>query len=201
MKSLRRWARIPSQDCPDGPPLGGALDLKAGESPLTPHSPWCIGVSLSNTRQQFFGSHSLWFICRLEELFSKELIMKTGYLIDMDGVIYRENHLIAGAAEFVQALTATGTPFIFLDKQFRPHAGGPGRAPQASGHSRLVAADTSTPRPSTPPISCAPPTPIAPSSPSARAACWRRCMNRRFPTTPSALITSWSAKAPFRWKN
>src|SRR5947208_2012808 len=33
--------------------------------------------------------------------------MKTGYLIDMDGVIYRENHLIPGAADFVQGLLAT----------------------------------------------------------------------------------------------
>jgi len=46
--------------------------------------------------------------------------MKTGYLIDMDGVIYRENHLIAGAAEFVQALTATGTPFLFLTNNSAP---------------------------------------------------------------------------------
>ena len=36
--------------------------------------------------------------------------MKTGYLIDMDGVIYRENHLIPGAADFVQALAASGKP-------------------------------------------------------------------------------------------
>ena len=34
--------------------------------------------------------------------------MKTGYLIDMDGVIYRENHLVPGAADFVQALTDSG---------------------------------------------------------------------------------------------
>ena len=46
--------------------------------------------------------------------------MKTGYLIDMDGVIYRENHLIAGAEEFVRALTATGTPFIFLTNNSAP---------------------------------------------------------------------------------
>jgi NagD protein len=46
--------------------------------------------------------------------------MKTGYLIDMDGVIYRENHLIAGAVEFVQALTATGTPFLFLTNNSAP---------------------------------------------------------------------------------
>src|SRR5271155_2399664 len=46
--------------------------------------------------------------------------MKTGYLIDMDGVVYRENQLIAGAAEFVQALTATGTPFLFLTNNSAP---------------------------------------------------------------------------------
>lgn len=46
--------------------------------------------------------------------------MKTGYLIDMDGVIYRENQLIAGAAEFVQTLIATGTPFLFLTNNSAP---------------------------------------------------------------------------------
>jgi len=46
--------------------------------------------------------------------------MKTGYLIDMDGVIYRENHLIPGAGEFVEALIATGTPFLFLTNNSAP---------------------------------------------------------------------------------
>ncbi|MEW6305989.1 MAG: HAD-IIA family hydrolase [Verrucomicrobiota bacterium] len=46
--------------------------------------------------------------------------MKTGYLIDMDGVIYRENQLIPGAAEFVQTLGATGTPFLFLTNNSAP---------------------------------------------------------------------------------
>jgi NagD protein len=46
--------------------------------------------------------------------------MRTGYLIDMDGVIYRENHLIAGAADFVQALIETGTPFLFLTNNSAP---------------------------------------------------------------------------------
>jgi NagD protein len=46
--------------------------------------------------------------------------MKTGYLIDMDGVIYRENHLIAGVDEFVRALVATGTPFLFLTNNSAP---------------------------------------------------------------------------------
>src|SRR5258708_3832744 len=42
--------------------------------------------------------------------------MKIGHLIDMDGVIYRENQLIPGAGEFVEALVATGTQFLFLTK-------------------------------------------------------------------------------------
>ncbi len=46
--------------------------------------------------------------------------MKTGYLIDMDGVIYRENNLIKGAPEFVSALLATGTPFLFLTNNSAP---------------------------------------------------------------------------------
>src|SRR4051794_9624994 len=46
--------------------------------------------------------------------------MKTGYLIDMDGVIYRETQLIAGAAEFVEALVSTGTPFLFLTNNSAP---------------------------------------------------------------------------------
>ena len=46
--------------------------------------------------------------------------MKTGYLIDMDGVIYRENHLIAGAAKFVEALIASGSPFLFLTNNSAP---------------------------------------------------------------------------------
>src|SRR5215469_1320149 len=46
--------------------------------------------------------------------------MKTGYLIDMDGVIYRENQLIPGAVEFVQALTAIGAPFLFLTNNSAP---------------------------------------------------------------------------------
>ena len=46
--------------------------------------------------------------------------MKTGFLIDMDGVIYRENQLIPGALDFVQALLATGTPFLFLTNNSAP---------------------------------------------------------------------------------
>ena len=46
--------------------------------------------------------------------------MKFGYLIDMDGVIYRENHLIPGAADFVGALLASGAPFLFLTNNSAP---------------------------------------------------------------------------------
>ncbi len=46
--------------------------------------------------------------------------MKTGYLIDMDGVIYRENQLIPGAEDFVKALQETGTPFLFLTNNSAP---------------------------------------------------------------------------------
>ena len=38
----------------------------------------------------------------------------------MDGVIYRENNLIPGAGEFVQALLASGTPFLFLTNNSAP---------------------------------------------------------------------------------
>lgn len=38
----------------------------------------------------------------------------------MDGVIYRENHLIPQAADFVQALIATNTPFLFVTNNSAP---------------------------------------------------------------------------------
>src|SRR5260370_27973419 len=40
--------------------------------------------------------------------------MKTGYLIDMDGVIYRGSEPIPGAAECVSYLQAEGLPYLFL---------------------------------------------------------------------------------------
>lgn len=66
--------------------------------------------------------------------------MKTGYLIDMDGVIYRENQLIPGARDFVEALIGTGCPFVFLTNNSAPtpedlsvrlgHLGIPGLSPR-----------------------------------------------------------------------
>ncbi len=40
--------------------------------------------------------------------------MQRGFLIDMDGVIYRGGQLIPGAAEFIAELQASETPFTFL---------------------------------------------------------------------------------------
>lgn len=40
--------------------------------------------------------------------------MKRGYLIDMDGVIYRGGEVIPGAVEFVQRLIDNDVPFLFL---------------------------------------------------------------------------------------
>src|SRR5437016_10147013 len=77
--------------------------------------------------------------------------MKTGYLIDMDGVIYRENQLIPGAAEFVYELGATGAPFLFLTNNSAPtpedlsvrlkHLGIPGLSPRQFYTSALNTAD------------------------------------------------------------
>ncbi|QDT11465.1 HAD-IIA family hydrolase [Planctomycetes bacterium K23_9] len=40
--------------------------------------------------------------------------MKTGFLIDMDGVIYRGSELIPGADQFIDVLLRQGIPFLFL---------------------------------------------------------------------------------------
>src|SRR6202161_1099985 len=40
--------------------------------------------------------------------------MARGFLIDMDGVIYRGSELISGAQAFVNHLTRTDVPFLFL---------------------------------------------------------------------------------------
>ncbi len=77
--------------------------------------------------------------------------MKTGYLIDMDGVIYRENHLIPGVRDFMTALIASGAPFIFLTNNSAPtpedlsvrlgHLGIPGLSPRHFYTSALNTAD------------------------------------------------------------
>ena len=40
--------------------------------------------------------------------------MKKGFLIDMDGVIYRSSELIAGAVDFIELLKESNIPFLFL---------------------------------------------------------------------------------------
>ncbi len=39
---------------------------------------------------------------------------KRGFLLDMDGVIYRDSELIPGAREWIEFLLETNTPFMFL---------------------------------------------------------------------------------------
>src|SRR5688572_12763485 len=77
--------------------------------------------------------------------------MKTGYLLDMDGVIYRENQMIPGAADLVCALAEAGAPFLFLTNNSAPtpedlavrlkHLGIPGLSPRHFYTSALNAAD------------------------------------------------------------
>ena len=77
--------------------------------------------------------------------------MKTGYLIDMDGVIYRENQLIPGAKDFVQSLLESSAPFLFLTNNSAPtpedlvvrleHLGIPGISPRCFYTSALNTAD------------------------------------------------------------
>lgn len=43
-----------------------------------------------------------------------------GYLLDMDGVIYRENHLLPGAAELVEYLLQNALPFLFVTNNSAP---------------------------------------------------------------------------------
>ena len=43
--------------------------------------------------------------------------MRHGYLIDMDGVLYRGSELIPGADRFVSLLRSRGVPFCFLTKR------------------------------------------------------------------------------------
>lgn len=42
--------------------------------------------------------------------------MINGFLIDMDGVIHRENQLIPAADRFIRTLLAKRIPFLFLTK-------------------------------------------------------------------------------------
>jgi len=45
--------------------------------------------------------------------------MKIGFLIDMDGVIYKENVLIPGASDFINTLMENNVPFLFLTNNSR----------------------------------------------------------------------------------
>src|SRR6516162_3205950 len=77
--------------------------------------------------------------------------MKTGYLIDMDGVLYRENQILPGVRSFVEALVGSGAPFVFLTNNSAPtpedlsvrlgHLGLPGLSSRHFYTSALNAAD------------------------------------------------------------
>lgn len=74
-----------------------------------------------------------------------------GLLIDMDGVIYRENHLLPRAEEFIRYLIESGTPFVFVTNNSAPtpedlvikmkHLGVPGLAPRHFYTSAMNTAD------------------------------------------------------------
>lgn len=46
--------------------------------------------------------------------------MKPAYLLDMDGVIYRENQLIPGALDLISRFREEGIPFLFLTNNSTP---------------------------------------------------------------------------------
>ena len=58
-----------------------------------------------------------------------------GFLIDMDGVIYRERQLIPGAERFIASLLDRGIPFVVSHQQQPAHAARRGDEALADGHS------------------------------------------------------------------
>jgi NagD protein len=56
------------------------------------------------------------------EEYMQTLLNKKGFICDMDGVIYRGNHLIPGVKEFLGWLKEQGKPFLFLtnSSQYTP---------------------------------------------------------------------------------
>jgi NagD protein len=43
-----------------------------------------------------------------------------GYILDMDGVVYREDHLIDGAVDLIRLFQEKGIPFLFLTNNSAP---------------------------------------------------------------------------------
>ena len=46
--------------------------------------------------------------------------MKPAFLLDMDGVIYRDDQLLPGAADLIEAFNENGIPFLFLTNNSTP---------------------------------------------------------------------------------
>jgi NagD protein len=77
--------------------------------------------------------------------------MRRGYLIDMDGVMYRGKELLPGAGEFVEQMQRQGIPFLFLTNNSAPtaedlavkmkHLGLPGISPKQFYTSAMNTAD------------------------------------------------------------
>lgn len=62
-----------------------------------------MSESSRNIRMEFWAVHG-----------TKDSLMNMGFLIDMDGVIYRGSEIIPGADRFIQKLMRENIPFIFL---------------------------------------------------------------------------------------
>ena len=128
--------------------------------------------------------------------------MKTGYLIDMDGVDLqgKPSHRRGGGVR-AGAYRPPDTPFLFLTNNSAPtpedlvvrlkHLGIHGLSRRHFYTSALNTAD----------FLCAADPALHRLRRRRRRPAGGVCMNRRFPTTPSGLITSSSAKGRFRWKN
>ena len=57
-----------------------------------------------------FEIHPSWHAGRLIEVMKSQL----GFLLDMDGVVYRGNQMIPGADRFIESLKKNHVPFLFL---------------------------------------------------------------------------------------
>ena len=48
------------------------------------------------------------------------MVSKRGFLIDMDGVIYRGSTILDGGREFIEYLKGKAIPFLFLTNNSKP---------------------------------------------------------------------------------
>src|SRR5690606_4368097 len=67
---------------------------------------WSVGIALAGRGATVPPSFSL--------------MPEKGYILDMDGVVYREDHLIDGAAELIGELREQAIPLLFLTNNSAP---------------------------------------------------------------------------------